>query len=152
MSTDARQAVARGLLALLLFATTLGMAGCSAHFCVGSGCESGTIEFGSNFNQPKADGAISIVGKTSTFHLYETVAFVAHLSAKAGAKALTLRVTHGKKTTSTRYPVRLASSNELANLLSNISLRELGVTRPGSYTFRFYRGRKQLATGSLTEK
>jgi hypothetical protein len=152
MNAYARRTGVRGLLALPLFATTLGMAGCSAHFCAGSGCDSGTIEFGSNFNQPKAGGAISIVGKASTFNLYGSVAFVAHLSAKAGAKSLTLRVIHGNTTHSTPYPVHGTSSNELADLLSNITLHGLGVTRPGNYTFRFYRGTKQLATGSITEK
>ena len=145
-------AIARGALIPILVLVALGAAGCGTSFCAGSGCDSGKIFFGSNFKQTSKNGAISVVGKTSTFRQGQNVAMVANLSENAGTKTLTLEVANGGKHVSVPYHLTSSSSNELANLFNNADLHTLKITQPGTYTFRILRGSKVLASGSMTEK
>jgi hypothetical protein len=142
----------RAILLIGLAAIALGVSGCSAHFCAGSGCDNGKIYFGSNVKQQKKSGDLSIVGKANDFKLSQNVAFVAYLTEAAGVHSITLKVTCGSHTKSTAYPVRTTGSNEVAHILNAADLQLLGITAPGKCTFFFKRGSKQLAKGSMTEK
>jgi len=136
------------VLGLLLI--PLGVAGCS--FCVGSGCTSSGIDFGTSYKQASGGGDISIQGKKSTFSVGEPVAMVAHLSDNAGTKTLTLRVTGGAKTLNLSYPVSSASDNVLASTFSGTDLTSMGLNAPGHYTLILLHGSTNLAQGTLTEK
>lgn len=136
----------------LSLGATVGLAGCHASFCVGSGCNRGTIEFGKSFQQSRKGGDISIVGKKSTFRLGQDVAMVAHLSQNAKTKTLALRVTGNGDHMNVAYPVSAPTSNVLAYGFSPKNLAAFGITKPGTYTFELLRKTKMLAKGSLTEK
>lgn len=138
------------LIPVLALAALSATAGCSASFCAGSGCDKGTIVFGTSFKQDS--GSISIVGKKDTFKLGEPVTMLATLSEDAGAKQLTLEVTGKGSHRSVPYGISSASSNELANQFKRADLDTLGITASGDYTFRILRGSKELAKGSMTEK
>jgi len=135
--------------ACILAVLSLGASGCSVSFCAGSGCDSGKIFFGKHYKQ--SGGSISVVDKSSSFKLGESVAMVANLNQNAGSTNLTLKVSHGGKSQSFPYHVTSTKDNIEASLFSPATLASLGVTSAGSYTFEMLRGSKQLAKGSMTE-
>jgi hypothetical protein len=135
----------------LLLSVGISAAGCGLNFCPGTAC-GGNILFGSNLKQATKGGDSIVVGKSDTFAIGQTVAFVAVLSENAGAKTLSLEVSGNDRNNALTYSVRSASSRQLAGIVGAARLKTLGVTRPGSYTWRFLRGEKLLAKGTITEK
>lgn len=130
----------------------LGVAGCGGSFCAGSGCDAGKIYFGSNYKQSNSGGGISVVGRSSTFKLGQSVAMVANLTENAGTKTLTLRTSQNGRVHAVPYHVGSGKSNVFANVFTSSALAVLGVNSAGTYTFQLLRGSKQLAKGSMTEK
>ncbi len=132
------------------FFLAVGTTSCS--FCVGSGCSNGTIDFGTSFKQDSSGGGFSIIGKTDTFTLGQSVAMVAKLSEGAGAHSISLEVSRNSSRHTLAYHVNATDSNVLANKFTPADLTSLGVSTAGTYTFRFLRGSKELAKGTMTEK
>ena len=139
-----------GLLTGSLVLSAFGMAGCQASFCAGSGCDAGKIFFGTNYKQTSS--GISVVGRSSTFTLGQSVAMVANLSQNPNTLTLTLRVSRNGKATSEPYRLTSKQNNVLASLFTSSDLTTLGITQAGTYSFGLLRGSKQLAGGSMTEK
>jgi hypothetical protein len=143
--------LARAALLPALIPLTFVTSGCGFSFCVGSGCDSGTIEFGSDIQQSKSGGALSIVGKTDTFRPGQRIAMLAYLSEQAGTRTLALDVTSKHSHRSVPYRIADAKDNEIGTVFSRSDLNVLGITTPGTYTFRVLHGSKELAKGSMTE-
>jgi hypothetical protein len=148
----ARTWLPRLAIVCVLLPISAATSGCGFSFCAGSGCDSGKIYFGGDIQQSQGGGAISLVGKTDTFHLGQNVALLANLSESAGTTTLALEVTGKNLHKTVPYHIQNAKDNEIGTVFSPSNLSALGVTSPGTYTFRVLHGSKQLASGSMTEK
>jgi hypothetical protein len=133
-----------GLLLLCLLAS-----GCS----VLSRNDSGTIAFGAQYHRV-SNSQIDIVNPKSAFHPGESMAWVAHLSSKAGSHSITFSILQslgGKERLvfHQAQPIKNAKFNELANRVMAGWLGWLHVTPPGTYVMRYSRGGTKLAEGSF---
>jgi len=126
---------------------------------MGVGCSilgantSGTIAFGTQYHQV-SNSQIDIVNPKTVFHAGEPMAWVAHLSAKAGSHSITfaiLRSNGGHQTMVFQQdqPIKNAGFNELANGVMVGWLARIHVTPPGTYVMRYSRGGTKLAEGTF---
>ena len=109
--------------------------------------------FGAGYHQV-SNSQIDIVNPRSTFHAGEPIAWVAHLSGKAGGHNLTfsiLRSSRGSQTIAFQQvqPVKKSSFNELANRVMVGWLASVHVSAPGTYVMRYSRNGKKLAEGTF---
>lgn len=132
------------MLLILLLAS-----GCS----ILSGNDSGTIAFGTQYHEV-SNSQIDIVNPKTSFHAGERMAWVAHLSTKAGSHAITFSILRSKRGRQTlvfqqAQPIKNSRYNELANGVMVGWLARLNVRPPGTYVMRYSRGGTKLAEGSF---
>jgi hypothetical protein len=138
--------LAGGSIVLLIL---LMSAGCS----ILTANDSGTIAFGTQYHQV-SNSQIDIVNPKTVFHAGEPMAWVAHLSSKAGSHTITfsiLRSRGGRQTLvfEQAQPIKDSRFNELANGVMVGWLARLHVTPPGTYIMRYSRGGMKLAEGTF---
>ncbi|HEV3312669.1 MAG TPA: hypothetical protein VG815_19320 [Chloroflexota bacterium] len=133
----------------------LGLPGCSG-FWQSSGPAPGTIIFGTGIHRVSAH-QIDIVGERTTFHLRQSVAWVAYLRHPAGATTLTLSILSPSNSSPVITPQTITRVDPKWTQLANPGepergLRVLGVPLPGRYIFRYSRGSVVLAEGTVNLK
>jgi hypothetical protein len=138
--------LAAGSILLLLLLTSTGCSILGAN-------TSGTIAFGTQYHEV-SNSQIDIVNPKTVFHAGEPMAWVAHLSSKAGTHTITfaiLRANNGHQTVifQQSQPIKNAGFNELANGVMVGWLARVHVTPPGTYVMRYSRGGTKLAEGTF---